>query len=439
MARDISNHKDQIEFHLQRLEQEYNSRQVRTRRSRKLRNCFISIPLLNVEREQRRLQSEELKDIHTRLMETMEGDSDSENEGEKENKVSRSPLKENRDITEDSPNIQEAADCGSDGEPENEVSLATAENIKEEYIEPEVKIERSEAEATAKAVRVKETPCVMCDKLFANRKQMMDHHRKQHRPKSSSKVFSCQTCDYECINQDKMRKHQKDFHGKNPDEVTCHWCWKVYVSRKKLTEHHKTVHVNLKLKCHSCEKVFPNKDRRNVHINRDHIQKRYTCEVCEKTFSNNANKKKHIEHSHGDVEPLKCTLCNYTCLYKSSLRYHVASIHSELPMEKFSCPVCNETYTKKDTVRVHIQTVHERVEFPCDTCSFVCFNKRNLKVHERIHTRGAREKCHICQKECYDMKNHINVVHIRKQFPCEYCPQIASSKGELKVHIKTKH
>ena len=84
MARDISKHKDQIEFHLQRLEQEYNSRQVRTRRSRKLRNCYISIPHLNVEREQRRLQSEELKDIHTRLMETMEGDSDSENEGEKE-------------------------------------------------------------------------------------------------------------------------------------------------------------------------------------------------------------------------------------------------------------------------------------------------------------------------------------------------------------------
>ena len=149
------------------------------------------------------------------------------------------------------------------------------------------------------------------------------------------------------------RHHLKEFHQK------CCYCGKKLSSNKKLLEHIRIVHFDIrKFPCPICNHRFTAKRDVDKHINSAHsrngqkietsqnsndinnfqpvvemnpTQKRQklktsvSCEICKKKFDYMGNKKRHLKRGKclgKPVTPVSCKICNTEFGYLGNLTRH---------------------------------------------------------------------------------------------------------------------
>ena len=100
----------------------------------------------------------------------------------------------------------------------------------------------------------------------------------------------------------------------------------------------------------------------------------YICTKCKKTFNRRDSLKQHYG-MHVKEFALKCSLCNLTFGWASTLRRHREKVH-DLPIVKKA-----------------------KAELKCDLCELNFKTRVHLKVHkERDHFNIRQHKCDYCDK-----------------------------------------
>ena len=89
--------------------------------------------------------------------------------------------------------------------------------------------------------------------------------------------------------------------------------------------------------------------------------------------------------------------------------------------------------------------MHDKIkDFKCDKCEFICSSKGQLKQHTKsVHDKIKDCKCDKCLFSCSsnsDLKRHIKMVHDKiKDFKCHACNYAGSTHCEVKQHVKMVH
>ena len=136
---------------------------------------------------------------------------------------------------------------------------------------------------------------------------------------------------------------------------------------------------------------------------------RFLCEFFTDVFG---ELKKHGINKHGFKRKYcPCSQCSY--VEKGSpyvLKTHFVAVHGGL---KFSCDQCSKMFSASGLSK-HINSVHKKNEFLCQFCDFKSLSQPVLKHHIEFKHEGIR-------------------------YYCDQCPFSAASNGSLTVHSEVKH
>jgi KRAB domain-containing zinc finger protein len=232
---------------------------------------------------------------------------------------------------------------------------------------------------------VKRYQCYFCFAAIFTESDMIEHmfnHTKE-------KPYKCQYCNQWYRKEDSVNKHKngKTCSRKLTYQLPCYFCGKVFLKRRILMSHMKTVHLKEELKqCNLCCKYFSSTIAINRHIRTVHLLERnYQCQLCSKKFGRNEELKNHIQIGHTKEKPFKCYFCSI---------------------------------------------------------SFV--DLEHLKRHMLIHTREKPLTCYFCWKDfsdAYHLSAHIGKHHTKERpFQCVECPsRCYSTKGTFNEHVRRKH
>lgn len=179
--------------------------------------------------------------------------------------------------------------------------------------------------------------CKLCDYAGKTKKLLKIHIKTMHN--SKRRIYHCELCEYTCKQkkyfEGHMRKHNGDL------RFSCDVCKKCFVSETSLKRHAVCHLTRCSFVCREqlCQKVFISRPaladhKRHVH-NEMHVLKgrrvrikgvKCTIEECNRQFRDHHALKLHL-CSHRGEKPLECDLCDYRCIQKNSLDWHLKTKH----------------------------------------------------------------------------------------------------------------
>ena len=148
--------------------------------------------------------------------------------------------------------------------------------------------------------------------------------------------------------------------------------------------------------------------------------------------------KHHIKKAH-KIGKFRCEYCDEISYEWIKYKTHRETVHKEL-LKTFKCTHlgCELSFKTEGVLNEHVKTTHLGVkDFHCELCGKMFTSKVNLRVHiETIHEKRKDHKCPQCNKEFgqrSSLKTHIDMVHkgIRKH-KCPTCGKGFSSLNQLK-------
>ena len=166
--------------------------------------------------------------------------------------------------------------------------------------------------------------CHHCSKVFKHRRSY-DNHTKKH---SGILPYVCMECDKQFPSKDTLGKHIKTHQNIRQLECLHAECEKTFKTRFALREHMTVVHGTKSWRCaHSgCEKAYAREKDLRSHATA-HTSK-HKCNECGKTFRDRYNLAMH-QDTHTGVKNEACPLCDYRCVQKNSLNWHMRKKHSD--------------------------------------------------------------------------------------------------------------
>ena len=216
-------------------------------------------------------------------------------------------------------------------------------------------------------------------------------------PKSCSDIDeqSCKLCNKQFANKRNLRDHNRIFHESAEDilskySLSCPECDKIFYKKSNLTSH---------MLRHSRYKYL---HLLSIHIFNFFVssEKPFICgiENCGKRFKREKTLVKHFQLIHqGIKEELLCVHCGAQFRSASGLRAHV-SVHTgqETVKREVACPHCEKAFRCKADLESHM-VVHSRAKpFSCAQCGVAFAQKASLKDHENVHLR--KYECQGCAK-----------------------------------------
>lgn len=166
--------------------------------------------------------------------------------------------------------------------------------------------------------------CDQCCKVFQQHRSYNNHIKKH----AGILMFDCTECDKHFPSKDTLGKHIKT-HQTIRQHCCLHaGCRKTFKTRHALKEHMTVVHGRKSWQCHhlGCEKAYATEKDLRTHAF-THTSK-HKCIECGKTFRDRYNLAVH-SNAHSGVKNMACTLCDYKCVQKSSLNWHMRKKHSD--------------------------------------------------------------------------------------------------------------
>lgn len=250
----------------------------------------------------------------------------------------------------------------------------------------------------------------------------------------AKKRYKCKSCSYVCSESAEMKMHrlvhvpEKSYHCKD--------CEATFTQPGSLRRHHLRVHVKEKnFLCSECDYAGATKDNFLAHLMVHKVDKSFSCTECTKAFATAGQLKKHRFVAHAKEKRLKCSSCDYTCVWPSTLKTHQL-VHSR--KKTLKCNECGKWFSRPSHLIRHNLTDHStQAKLKCAHCKYSCVLKERLEQHMLVHT----EKTHSCGKckatftTSYRLNRHNVVVHAKeKRFKCSLCIYDSYFKSDLDKH-----
>ena len=293
----------------------------------------------------------------------------------------------------------------------------------------------------------KDYPCLVCKEVFSTKKDVQSHKTTAH------KDNRCALCDYSGTFFGNLIRHMRGVH-EGIKKYPCDQCEKVFSQKHHLKNHVKVIHDGIRdYKCDSCSKSFPQAKHLQLHVYTVHEgHKDFKCDECGKLFSRIQHLNKHTdtvheEKIHGEnLIRYPCEACGKEFKRKYTLAEHVKSVHDDI--RDWKCEICGKGFHKKVILQKHVKHVHEGQkydQYTCETCGKVLSSVQSFSTHKKIHLgikdyKCDREKCDFAARTSKLLKLHIKTVHDKiKDYNCDLCGKLFSTRSSLKNHIRIVH
>lgn len=253
------------------------------------------------------------------------------------------------------------------------------------------------------------------------------------------RVKYCSQCSLPFAGVKKLREHLRLVHGEI--RFKCENCSQTFDEESEYNDH-LLIHP---LVCEKCGKTFHKKANLNLHMKRHLEVKPYECSLCPKSFITRQKLEEHM-NGHSGKKPLKCTLCDKTFSRHSNLIQHRNLHHLNIKkkIKDFVCR-CGEVFHSLRKLEWH-KEVHEAKPKPCPFCSQKFIHSASVTRHiRRAHLPeylpgGNREfdnvQCPVCEKIYLrsSLVVHMRVHNGEKPFACKICNKCFSTKWNLELH-----
>ena len=200
--------------------------------------------------------------------------------------------------------------------------------------------------------------CVLCRKMFKNKRNLNQHVRISHLHDQESyneiHKYNCAHCEkrfYKKANlASHLLTHTTDKNIVCPEEG----CKRRFKREKALKAHQNKYHkliLNDELLCSFCGKRFETQSGLKNHISKhtgiEYVKRKYACDVCSKSFRCNADLNTHSV-VHTKEKPFQCPSCSMSFTQRASLKDHV-NVHEN----KFQCSLCQKSFGRKRYLLQH--------------------------------------------------------------------------------------
>ena len=280
--------------------------------------------------------------------------------------------------------------------------------------------------------------CKLCNKKVNNLKR---HCLAVH---SGLRPYKCKYCDKSFNDTSSIGRHHRLHESKDIKSFVCKLCNKKFTSIEYLRIHEKS-HLEAPFECEICHIKIKGKYHFKEHVkaHSDTTSNKTTCHLCDKTFKGTYRLNLHLQGFHNKGERISCTQCSTTFKNKGYLGKHMKYIHSKKEFRKWKCDTCSKHFSQQGPLIVHKRT-HTGERLECSLCEATFAAKHNLKYHlAYTHSIGMHQTnftCKVCNRSFtrkLTLQHHI-LTHIGlKQHLCDFCDYKATTKENLRRHLKT--
>lgn len=277
--------------------------------------------------------------------------------------------------------------------------------------------------------------------------------------------YKCQHCAATFKRKWYYSRHIHQEHSKNGEKFTCTYCYRAFITRKRL-ENHERIHTGQKPWCCSvCHKRFNTRSSFTWHMKSHTAEKQFKCTECSLQFRLKHHLDLHMtKHVNGhketetitereclqtdltfangflaDVRTHQCYLCGFILSNRNKLKMHMRVQHTGEKL--FNCELCKKVFLRYHSIELHMLTHTKSCDFKCDICGDVFKRKDGLKMHiQAKHSQQTVFQCEVCLEKFY--KKFTFVTHMRrhtgvKPFKCEFCPKSFVKKSDMVRHTRT--
>ncbi len=285
--------------------------------------------------------------------------------------------------------------------------------------------------------------CLPCNKVFDSKKKLSEHNRHAH----SDVQHSCDVCGKTFTRKDSYENHLR-IHN-NLKEFKCDLCDKRFNVKKQMRRHRQS-HFKEKsdettgekkeklFSCPGCDAVFSDGKKLADHKRTEHpdLKGQHKCTICNKTFFQRKNLRYHMK-IHGDDKEYKCDFCDEMFRTKQERREHKAN-HKD--------PVCkkcdNKQFNSMKQLMDHIYKVHAEAKYTCQFCGKSFNTKQKLNRHSVVHSDYRPFGCVVCNQKFKlrkTLSRHMMTHSGDKNYTCDECGQSYKQSTSLNIHKRIRH
>ena len=269
--------------------------------------------------------------------------------------------------------------------------------------------------------------CEQCDATFSEKSNLQTHVKVIH----VGRLFQCGLCPYKSRDKRNVLTHAKKVHPL--DDVDKMNLGKVIDKDWQINEKNLKEVPDIKIK----------KERRKTQMK---IKKKKiprprhkTCPHCEREFSREENLMRHIAFTHKG-HSFECNFCTKHFKDKRNLLRHIARDHPSENLDandlKKIKPGPNNYFTTRSP-----SIIDQSKSKYCPHCGkhFMKDLARHIKF---VHDGKKGWSCEHCDAKFgrpFGLQRHLNAIHHKERFQCDFCQFSGTDKRSVVKHVKMNH
>ena len=318
--------------------------------------------------------------------------------------------------------------------------------------------------------------CVNCHKQFKYRKVQskcsdgQDHKVEFKRCSNPMEnYFNCKQCEFKAESQKSLREHWNEVHCADIRQIngqySCERCYKTFTRKDSCYRHIQEFHQSKLYICDLCDIAFKaqrgyERHRKRVHNGLkgiDHRSGKFECDYCDKICSRKDTLKRHVKQVHQTNFEFKCDDCGKHFARSDKFKEHLKA-HQEgkkfykiqeveqtteniQEQKEFSCKFCDAGFNSLDNFQNHVKKLHPTKNFSCEVCADLFTTKKLLKRHKNV-VHNKVHKCDKCEEVFDDLKHlniHVKSIHLNYELECVICKDMFKSIYILNKHMRNRH